>query len=134
MRCPEFDTDAENGGITFDHPASSREWQQLPPIPARPAVVVSSSVGRWLRVANPERYLPRTPAELDALWQTYQRDYANQLGAVHVIARDAGHCVHIDEPALVALAVDAVVSAARSGQPVQLTPDIVDSATGRLVS
>jgi hypothetical protein len=55
-----------------------------------------------------------------------------RLSALHVLADTAGHFVHRDEPDLVAYMVDEVIDAARTGGSVQLDPQQVATAAGRL--
>ncbi|WP_052711031.1 alpha/beta hydrolase [Pseudofrankia sp. DC12] len=120
------------GSIHFDIVACAAE-HRAPPPPARvPAVVVTSAVGTRLRMTNPDRLLPLSPAEVDARWQTFQREWAARTAATQIIADNAGHFVHKDAPDLVALAVDAVVNAARGHAPVRLDPAAVSQAGGRV--
>ena len=131
---PVIQSDDDAGGVGFDMLATHAEWPRLPPAPAVPAIVVSSSVGRWLRAQSPpEEHAPHTLAEIDDLWQAWQREYANRFDALHVISASAGHTVHIEQPDLVALAVRAVLEAVRSGARPVLDPDQVQAAGGLLV-
>ncbi len=98
-------------------------------VPNVPAVVVTSRVGRWLEVREPEAYRPFSMADVDERWQRTQRDLATQLRAPQVISRVGAHYVHSDAPALVSAAIDAVVEAARSGRPV-VVPDMTTTADG----
>ena len=59
---------------------------------SRRTVVISSTDGRWQR--HPPRqddltWNPSTLAQIDRLWQGYQRDWVHRLNARHVIAADA---------------------------------------------
>jgi hypothetical protein len=47
-----------------------------------------------------------------------------------VVAHEAGHRVHEDAPSLVAAAVDAVVTAARSGTAIDLDADLLRCSGG----
>lgn len=87
------------------------ESQQRPNVPA---VVVSSSVGRWATASEPDLYRPFTLDQVDARWQAWQRRLASELHAALVVASTGGHYVHTDIPRLVASAVDEVVLAARN--------------------
>jgi pimeloyl-ACP methyl ester carboxylesterase len=91
---------------------------------AVPAVVLTKTPGQWGRY-------PVT-AEIDAHWQRTQRDVADELDAVQIIARDAGHRLNDETPDLVALAVDAVVQALAARRRVELDPARVDAAGGRI--
>ncbi len=129
-------TDSEQGGIRFDTAAMRDEWWSIPPPEQMvPCVVVSSSPDRWQRL--PDDYLtdvrPLTAVEVDAVWQRRQREYAAELGAVHVVSKSASHTVHIEQPDLVALAVRSVVEAVRTGQRPLLDADQVDRLGGVLV-
>jgi len=125
--------DHEPGGIRFSMAASERERKSFPTPRAMPTVVASSAVGRWLNVTEPEHLAGLTPAEADELWQDFQRDWAARTGAVHVVAHTAGHCVHTEEPRLIAVLIDAVVAAVRNGRGLGLDPQVVDAAGGMLV-
>jgi pimeloyl-ACP methyl ester carboxylesterase len=125
--------DEEPGGICFSMQASADERAAFPPL-ALPAVVVSSAVGRWLRVDDPSIFAPLTHAEIDERWQEFQRDWATRTGAVQLIAHSAGHLVHEEAPQLIARAVEAVVAAAQDGGPVRVDPAVVEEAGGRLAT
>lgn len=125
--------DGNNGGIRFPMGRSFEELRKAPTVPVARCVVVSSSVGRWLR-DPPENpfYEPLTLDQVDELWQDFQRDWAHHLAATQVIADAAGHFVHRDAPELVALVIRAVVDAARSRRDVQLNPATLKQSGGYL--
>ena len=75
-----------------------------------------------------------TSDEADEVWRARQREWARRLRAVHVIADSGGHHVHFDQPQLVALIVESVAQAARRGEPLDLRPDDIAAAGGRLVA
>lgn len=76
-----------------------------------PSVVVTSRVGRWLDSKTPHLWKPFSLEELDARWQRNHRELASDLGAEHKVASEGGHYVQVDQPELVAGAVDDVVRA-----------------------
>jgi hypothetical protein len=100
--------------------------------------VVPSSDGRWQRQApRPREYRWREPlslAEVDQLWQNYQREWVRRLSAQHIVSKTAGHFVHRDEPPLVTHIVEAVIEAARNNRPVHLHPAAVAANVGRIKS
>lgn len=124
-----YRVDSDHGGWRWDFEPSRVEQASLV-MPTVPAVVVTSAVGRWLEAA--EQYPTWPVAELDAHWQARQRKYAEDLGAVQVIADEAGHNIPKEAPGLVAVAVDAVVAAARNGGPVTVDPAQLHEAGGYL--
>jgi len=84
-------------------------------------VVLSSAVGRWVRDVDPQDWhRPLTLADIDVQWQEMQREWAQRLHAVHLIADTAGHHIYLEEPQLTAAVVGAVVDAARQNRPVDL--------------
>ena len=106
----------------------------LPLLTPRPrTVVVSSSVGRWVRIPPKKPFGgPLSLQQVDDAWQAFQTDWAARYDAVHVIANTAGHFVHRDEPRLVHAAVKAVVEAARRGGAVDLSEQVVGHVGGYL--
>jgi hypothetical protein len=78
------------------------------------SVVLSSAIDRWQRMP-PKRawWEPLTLADVDRLWQEFQREWVHRLSATHVVADSAGHFVHVDAPHLVALMINPMVAAAR---------------------
>lgn len=107
------DTD-DGQGYHFDLAASLAEQASAPTLPGVPAAVVTSAVGRWFRITDPETYRPYTREQLDARWQHGQRELADRARAGQLIAHKAGHDVPREAPALVAYAVDAVHAAAQT--------------------
>lgn len=109
------------GSSKLDIPASVAElgaaaWPRLP------AVVVASAPGRWLRLSPTDaaEFAPLTIEQLDRQWQGQQRELAERLGALLVVADWAGHHVATDQPELVAAAVSAVLAAAHDHRPVTI--------------
>jgi pimeloyl-ACP methyl ester carboxylesterase len=78
--------------------------------PSVPTAVVTRTPGRWS-----DGWLDRYP-RADPLWTAYQRQLASFAQAPLVLAEDAGHQIPREAPALVAYVVDAIVTAARTGQ------------------
>jgi pimeloyl-ACP methyl ester carboxylesterase len=102
---------------------------ELTPITLRvPAVVLTRTHGKGVWEGAPD------PAAVEAHWQRAQAELATEVGAPQVIARDAGHRLNEEAPALLALAVDSVVHAAVTGQPLLLDPIRVGAAGGRIVA
>ena len=97
----------------------------LPMASGIPAVVLTRTPGRWTS--------PWATAEIDAQWREMHASLARQLSAPHVIALDAGHSITREAPALVALAVDAVLRAVTTGM-LALTPAEVQAAGGRFAN
>jgi pimeloyl-ACP methyl ester carboxylesterase len=129
---PDASPDAD-GGISFSRKLCLTEQRNTPPAAgATHAVVLSSAVGRWLRNEPMEWHQPLTLAEVDHLWQGMQREWVERLAADHVIADTAGHFVHKDASKLTALVIEAVVTAARSGDLVHLGKAGVAAAGGRV--
>lgn len=134
-------TDADEGSILMDMQATAAEWRRE--AVRCPCVVVSSAVGRWLRLTDSaDEFLPHTLADMDRFWQGWQQDHVEHLGAVHVRSKAAGHVVHCEHPELVALAVRSVLSAVTAGEGVGSTdtparpefgPGQVADAGGELV-
>jgi len=80
----------EGLGLAASGPAVRRALA-APPDPALPAVVISATEGRPVRIRR--------------RWTALQAELAAQRGARHVIAHGSGHAVHLDRPALVAEAI-----------------------------
>lgn len=102
--------------------------------PAQPRrVVVSGSDGRWERDSSPSAWhQPLTLSQVDMRWQAAQREWAQRLGAVHVVADVAGHFVHREQPDLVAYLTTAVVDAARISASLDLDGAGVAAQAGQL--
>jgi pimeloyl-ACP methyl ester carboxylesterase len=94
------------------------------PTASVPAVVLTKAPGAW---GSPE-----ASAEVDAYWQRTQRELAAALGAVQIIALNAGHRLNEETPRLVAMAVDAVVHAATTATAPAFEPAGVLAAGGRM--
>jgi pimeloyl-ACP methyl ester carboxylesterase len=99
--------------LSFDVPASLDEVARSRRVVDVPSVVLTSRVGRWLDVADPEPWQPFTLAELDERWQRHHQSLAADLGAVHKVARFGGHYIQKDDPTIVAEAIDNLVESAR---------------------
>jgi pimeloyl-ACP methyl ester carboxylesterase len=121
------------GGRIFDERFDVDPAAYHRPFPPVPVVVLASAVGRWLHTPAERYTLPIPMAEADKLWQRRQREAAERVAAVQVIAHTAGHAVHRDAPALVARVVEAVVLAAQQSAGLVLDPDEIDHAGGRVV-
>jgi pimeloyl-ACP methyl ester carboxylesterase len=104
----EVEGEEDGGGMLVDWSASLDERAAFT-LPRVPAVVVTSTVRRWLRPEDAELYRPFGTAEVREAWMQRQRAWASRTGATHLVAHDAGHAVHEDAPALVALAIRAVL-------------------------
>lgn len=102
------------GSSILDIPASITELDTAV-WPSIPAAVVASAAGRWTRLpaSAAAEYGSLTLEELDLQWQDGQRQLADKLDALLVVADWAGHHVPTDQPELVAASISAVVSAAR---------------------
>ena len=131
--------DGNDGGTGYLRKPSADGYAELassvPPQPRR-TVVISSTDGRWQR--DPPRkddltWDPSTLAQIDQLWQGYQRDWVHRLSARHVVANDAGHLVHRDQPDLVARIVRDVVHAARNSVALHLDKGAVADRGGRIM-
>lgn len=92
-------------------------------LPRVPSVVVSRTPGRWS--------MPLPDPSIDLAWTDAQAALAEQLGAAHLVASGAGHSLNREAPALVAYAIDAVVSAVRDRKPVPVDADHVRAVGGR---
>lgn len=121
---PSSDGRADNATL-LDFQAGAAELAEAVYRPM-PAVVVARTPGRWTS--------PQATAQVDDRWSAQQRSVADELDAMLIVADDAGHHVHDDAPALVALAIGLVTAAARDGQTaVNVEPDSVGQAGGRIV-
>jgi pimeloyl-ACP methyl ester carboxylesterase len=130
---PDVSSDSDAGGIQFSRALCLVEQRRTPAVAgATPAVVLSSAIGRWLRNEPTDWHQPLTLAEVDHLWQGMQREWVERLAADHVVADTAGHFVHKDEPTLTALVIEAVITAARGGDPVHLDRAAVAAAGGQV--
>jgi pimeloyl-ACP methyl ester carboxylesterase len=118
------------GGWLWDVAASASEFRAIQPTERPPTVVIASAIWRWFTAKEPERYRPFTLAEVDQRWQRAQLEYANRWHGELVVAHEAGHRVHEDAPGLVAAVVDAVVTAARTGTPLDLNVDLLRCSGG----
>ena len=78
---------------------SERQVAHAPPLPiGLPLVVIS----RGARLGASPDY----PAASEKLWRRLQQEYVDaHPGAVHFIARDSGHYIQLEQPALVARAI-----------------------------
>lgn len=117
-------------GWRWDVAASAREFRTSPPSVRPPAVVLASAIWRWFDIQDPSEYAPFALADIDQRWQRMQLEYALRWGAELVVAHEASHRVHRDAPALVATAIDAVLTAAADRAPVTLPPDRLHESGG----
>lgn len=90
--------------------------------PSVPAAVVASAPGRWMRLSASAaaEYAPLTVEQLDQQWQNGQRELAEKLNALLVVADWANHHVATDQPELVAASISAVVAAVGDDRPVTI--------------
>lgn len=93
--------------------------------PPVPAVVLGRTPGWWSSDPIPH------PA-LDELWQMNQHDLAAEHHAPLILAQDAGHHLPREAPALVAYAIDLVVTAVRTGTDPAPTAEETATAGGHL--
>ncbi len=85
---------------------SASELRAASPMPPLPLVVLTRGKRAWPHSPEGDR--------LEQLWLTLQSELAaSSPTAVHLIALDSGHLVHVDQPALVAYAVTLVADAER---------------------
>ncbi len=119
-------------GIQFSWRQCFNELAEARPSVGGRVVVLSAAVGRWLRNDPAPWHHPLSLAEVDQLWQDKQRQWAERLSAVQVIADTAGHLVHREQPELAAHVVLAVVAAVREGRDVRLDARSVAAVGGRI--
>lgn len=126
--------EADGRGIVYSWPMTWADARSARPRTGLPAVVLT----RDSRSIEPDiiaRYwAPLTAEEVDAAWLERQREWADRLGAVHVLAEDSGHHINRDRPALVALAIHAVVHAAARSRRVEFDPQALQAAHGHPVT
>jgi pimeloyl-ACP methyl ester carboxylesterase len=103
----------EDEGMSFDVLASVEEVERSTRPLDVPSVVISSRAGRWMEIESIEHWLPFTREALEVRWQRNHAALAAELGAVHKIARFGDHYVQIDDPTIVAEAIDDLIVAAR---------------------
>ena len=127
--------EAEGTGHRYDWRTVEAEYTRPRPPSAVPTVVVSAAPDRWQRwPPQIEFWPPLTLADIDRLWQGYQRDWARLLSSAHIVTHDAGHFVHNFAPQLVLDVVAAVLEAARRGDTtVELATETVSAAGGDLI-
>jgi pimeloyl-ACP methyl ester carboxylesterase len=95
--------------------------------PQVPTVVLTRAVGWW--------YPPpaAAPPDEDARWHRHHAELADQAGGVRLVAATAGHQLPREAPALVAYAIDTVLTAVRGHLPgVAIDPAAVIHAGGAL--
>lgn len=122
-RWPAREGGDDFGSSIIDIPASIAELDTAV-WPSVPAAVVASAAGRWTRLpaSAAAEYGSLSLEELDQQWQDGQRQLADKLDALLVVADWAGHHVPTDQPELVAASISAVVSAVRDHLPVAIPP------------
>lgn len=125
MRLPG-DRDGDDPRATrVDLNAGETEIRFAPQPSPVPAVVLSRTPGQcWVD----SRHLP-----VNGRWTRCQADFARSLGAVHVVADDAGHRLQEETPGLVAYAVQRVIDAVRTGNWLDITADALHQHGGHLV-
>ena len=85
---------------------SAAEVRAAPPLGALPLVVISR--GRSDEEATPKRVL------FEQIWLELQTDLAaNSSASAHLLARNSGHHIHLEQPDLVAFAIGLVVARTR---------------------
>lgn len=86
---------------------SAQELRAEPPLPPVPVVVLTR--GRRVWPAGPRG------GALEALWLALQGELAAQSPiSAHLVARDSGHQIHLDQPDLVAFAIGLACDAGRA--------------------
>ena len=124
----------DDGGWVWSWEACYAELG-VPMLQPPPAVVVSSSEGRWVRQPpSREWWLPLTLEQVDRLWQGFQADWAARWNAVHLVAATAGHFVHRDQPELVAAATREVLAAVRERRRPAIDTGQASAAGGKLIN
>lgn len=131
MEWREAVDDADGAGILFARQDSQQELLDNPPPPPRRAVVISRAFGTVSADIVARYWQPLTVAEVDHGWRVCQREWARRLAAVHVAADTAGHHVQVDQPALVAYVMRAVLIAARADADLLIDPAELGAAGGR---
>lgn len=82
---------------------SARQVRQAGSLPDVPIVVLTRGRRVWPHTAHGDA--------LEATWMQLQDELAHLLpGAVHLIAEDAGHSIHMDEPGIVISAVNTMLN------------------------
>ncbi|WP_170284543.1 alpha/beta fold hydrolase [Kribbella amoyensis] len=110
---PDGDRD---DGASFDVKLGAEEAAESRRHLEVPGVVITSRVGRWLNSKTPHLWKPFSLGELDARWQRNHRELADHLGVERKVASVGGHYVQVDEPALVAGAIDNTVRLALAAE------------------
>jgi replicative DNA helicase/pimeloyl-ACP methyl ester carboxylesterase len=128
--------DGDTGWLRTPSEACYTELARPAVVRPRRTVVISSTDGRWQR--HPPRtgdltWDPATLAEIDRLWQGYQRDWVDRLNARHVVATDASHLVHRDQPDLVARIITDVVHATHASHGLRLDQGAIAARGGRIM-
>lgn len=84
-------------------PISARQVRQAGALPDVPIVVLTRGRRVWPYTEHGDA--------LEATWMTLQDELAHLLpGAVHLIAEDAGHSIHMDKPGIVISAVNTMLN------------------------
>src|SRR5690606_38640112 len=78
---------------------------------AQVAAVDYPSVPGVALVQTPGRFVKSMFPDIDERWDRGQQELCDASGATRIDAVDAGHCIHLENPDLVAFAVDSVVAA-----------------------
>jgi pimeloyl-ACP methyl ester carboxylesterase len=118
---PTADGDGPNA-TEIDSVAGAAEMATIT-LPNVPGVVLTRTPGRWgIELPDPG---------IDRLWQDSQAALARQTGADLIVAVDSGHRMLREAPALVALAIDEVVRAARDRRAVRVDAAVLAAAGGR---
>lgn len=131
MQWKEAVDDADGTGFLFPRQGSQQELLDNPPPPPRRAVVISRAFGTVSPDTVARYWQPLTVDEVDHGWRACQREWARRLAAVHIAADTAGHHVQVDQPALVAYVVRAVLAAARDDTELHIDPTELRAAGGQ---
>jgi pimeloyl-ACP methyl ester carboxylesterase len=79
-------------------------------LPEVPTVVVTRGLREWPKTAEGDRK--------EAIWRELQKDLARrQARAVHLIAKQSGHYIPLEQPQVVSYAICIAVETARAGNP-----------------
>lgn len=101
-------TQEQRAGLRLSHgfAATLETVRRYPPLCGVPVVVVSAG-----------KYAPGVQGSFIAGWRSGHYDLAEKTHGRHLIAHDAGHMVHKDDPGIVSSAVSQVFSAAERASP-----------------
>jgi pimeloyl-ACP methyl ester carboxylesterase len=116
---------AQQFRLNLEHSAEGVDWETFAEgmadvhrsntfLGAKPLVVLTAAK------QHPTQISPSLDAEMARVWSEMQAELLRlSSNGVQVIAKDAGHYIHVEQPALVVAAIREVVHAARSGEHVR---------------